>query len=334
MRPRFHPRLINGPFDDPGLFIPFLYENRAILFDSGDLNALSTRDILKVSHVFVTHTHMDHFIGFDRLLRLFLGRDKQLYLYGPAGFLQNVEGKLAGYTWNLVEKYNYRLGLHLTEVHADYRITRTYHCRDKFIPQKKFVKHPFSEMLHAEAGFKVSCVVLDHGLPCLAFSIQERFHVNIIKTRLESLGLETGPWLTRFKQALYSETDPDSKFEVETPGKQIGKKYRLGELAGQIALITPGQKITYITDVVFSDSNNAKIIDFAANSDHLFIEAVFLDKDREMAEQKFHLTARQAGELAARAGVKQFTIFHFSPRYLGRESLLYQEALEAYNKYI
>jgi ribonuclease Z len=89
MRPRFHPRLINGPFDDPGLFIPFLYENRAILFDLGDINTLSARDILKVSHVFITHTHMDHFIGFDRLLRLFLGREKKLYLYGPQGFLKN-----------------------------------------------------------------------------------------------------------------------------------------------------------------------------------------------------------------------------------------------------
>jgi ribonuclease Z len=121
---------------------------------------------------------------------------------------------------------------------------------------------------------------------------------------------------------------------VDIPGTQIRKKFRLGELAKQIALITPGQKITYITDVVYSDSNNEKIVDFAADSDHLFIEAVFLDEDHEMAKQKYHLTARQAGELAARAGAKQFTVFHFSPRYLGQENLLYQEASEAYNQFI
>ena len=89
MRPTFSPRLINNPFDDPGLYIPFLYRNRAMLFDLGDLSGLTSRDLLKVSHVFVTHTHMDHFIGFDTLLRRLMGRAKTLHLYGPHGFLQN-----------------------------------------------------------------------------------------------------------------------------------------------------------------------------------------------------------------------------------------------------
>ena len=98
MRPSFLPRLVNRPFDDPGLFIPFLFEKRAILFDLGDIYSLSAKEILKTSHVFITHTHMDHFFGFDRLLRLFLGRDQHLFLYGPEGFLKNVEGKLAAYS--------------------------------------------------------------------------------------------------------------------------------------------------------------------------------------------------------------------------------------------
>jgi len=89
MRLSFHPRLVNGPFDDPGLFIPFQFQNRAVIFDLGDINRLTPKDILKISHVFVSHTHMDHFIGFDRLLRLSLGREKNLALYGPPGFLEN-----------------------------------------------------------------------------------------------------------------------------------------------------------------------------------------------------------------------------------------------------
>lgn len=124
MRPSFHPRLINGPYDDPGLFVPFLYGKRAILFDLGDIHTLPARDILKITHAFVSHTHMDHFTGFDRLLRLFLGRGKDLHLYGPRGFLRNIEGKLAGYTWNLVDQYTAPFSLHVAEVREETVLTR------------------------------------------------------------------------------------------------------------------------------------------------------------------------------------------------------------------
>ena len=147
MRPRFYPRLINGLFDDPGLYIPFLFENRAILFDLGDTLPLSARDLLKISHVFVTHTHVDHFIGFDRVLRILLGREKQLHLYGPAGFLKNVEGKLAAYSWNLVKNYPYRLGLYLTEVHLDYLLTQEYLCQNEFVPTGRAVRKSYQQVL-------------------------------------------------------------------------------------------------------------------------------------------------------------------------------------------
>ncbi len=330
MRPGFHPRLINGPFDDPGLFIPFLFQNRAVIFDLGDIACLSARDILKISHAFVSHTHMDHFIGFDRLLRLSLGRAKNISLYGPPGFLKNVEGKLAGYTWNLADKYNHPLCLQISEVHPQYTLCRQYRCRDRFQPLQDPVEQPFAGILYEEPAFRVSAVILDHKIPCLGFSIQERFHVNIIKTGLTTLGLTPGPWLTEFKQALYTQADPASEFEAKFDPQKPAKHFTLGELANSIARITPGQKISYITDVIYSRSNRQRIVELIKGSDHLFIEAVFLDQDREMAERKQHLTARQAGHLAGTAQVKQITVFHFSPRYMGEETLLREEAGAAY----
>ena len=334
MRPLFHPRLINSAFDDPGLFIPFLLEKRAVLFDLGDIHSLSSRDILKISHVFITHTHIDHFYGFDRLLRLFLGREKIVYMYGPAGFLKNIEGKLSSYSWNLVDNFSNQFGFHLTEVHSKHLFTNLYLCRDKFRPAHPAKVKPFSSILFEEPALSISTVVLDHSIPCLGFSIRERFHVNIKKDGLDSLGLETGPWLHEFKQALINHKPFDSEFETNIKKGISGKKkFILGDLAKQIAIITAGQKITYIADVVYNESNSDKIIDFAKDSDHLFIEAAFLDKHKSIAKTKNHLTARQAGTIAARAGIKQFTIFHFSPRYICQEKLLFEEAHEAYKAY-
>lgn len=333
MRPSFIPRLINDPFSDPGLLVPFLFEKRALMFDLGDLHALSPRDLLKVTHVFVTHSHMDHFIGFDSLLRTFLGREKDLHLYGPPGFMNHVEGRLAGYIWNLVHEFEKDLRLKLTEVHPAVTVTREYSCRSGFSPEGALQESPFQGMLLRESAFHVEGVLLDHRIPCLGLSLVEHFYVNIIKEGLKDMGLPMGPWLTRFKKALYEKKDMESRFSVtwERHGEVIKERdFGLGELANKIAAISPGQRFAYVTDIIGSPENYEKVAQLARGADHLYIEAAFLDADRETAHHKYHLTAREAGEMARRAGVKGFTPFHFSPRYRNREEEIIAEAQEAF----
>jgi len=332
MRPSFQPRLINDPFSDPGLYIPFLYEKRALLFDLGQLRGLSARDLLKITHVFVTHTHMDHFIGFDTLLRIFLGREKEIHIFGPSGFFTHVEGKLAAYTWNLVDEYETNLTLRVTEVHPEKILTRMYICKDRFEPQSEQIRESFSGILWKEPSFHVEAAILDHRIPCLGLSLVENFYVNIIKEGLKELGLSVGPWLNRFKKALYEKKDPSDEFPVtrEERGTVIKEKtFALGELAQKIATISPGRKVTYITDIIGSPENYEKVISLADRSDYLFIEAAFLDCHKEIAQRKYHLTAREAGELARLSDVKHYTLFHFSPRYNHMADELEKEAKEA-----
>lgn len=333
MKPIFHANLINDPFYDPVLFIRFMYQSRAILFDLGDISELSARDMLKITHVFVSHTHMDHFIGFDTLLRIFLGRNKKLHLFGPNGFLKNVEGKLAGYTWNLVSEYVTDFRIIATEVQEDLLIKREYPCKKRFAPSKE-EKTRFTGILLKEPAFFVKTTILDHNqIPCLAFRIEENFHVNINKEKLKEMNLPVGPWLSRFKEAIYKNKDKEMEFSVtwEERGKVVKEeKFSFQKLVKEIAIITPGQKVTYVTDVTGTRENIEKIVELARNSDTLFIEATFLDKDRDLAKRKSHLTAKQAGMIARMAGVKKIVVFHFSPRYHGNPDALRKEALSEF----
>ncbi|HXE97212.1 MAG TPA: MBL fold metallo-hydrolase, partial [Dongiaceae bacterium] len=72
-------------------------------------------------------------------------------------------------------------------------------------------------------------------------------------------------------------------------------------------------------------ANAARIVALARDADYLFIEATFLEEDRERIGERYHLTARQAGLLAREAGVARAIPFHFSPRYQGLEDKLREE---------
>jgi ribonuclease Z len=116
MRSIFAPRLVNGPFGDPGLYVDFRDERRAVLFDLGDISVLAPRLLLRLSHVFVSHAHMDHFSGFDQLLRVVLGRKQSITMFGGPGFVRQVEHKLLAYVWNVIHRYENPLTLTVHEI--------------------------------------------------------------------------------------------------------------------------------------------------------------------------------------------------------------------------
>jgi ribonuclease Z len=333
MRPVFQPSLVNGPFGDPALFLDILFERRALLFDLGDLAALPPRKLLRTSHVFVSHTHMDHFVGFDRLLRVCLGRERPLALYGPENFIGQVEHKLAAFTWNLVENYAVDLVLTVHEVTPDGGLRRaTFSSRERFARHDHPTVPIVDGRLLAEPAFEVRCALLDHRTPCLAFAVQEAMHVNVWRNRLAELGVEPGPWLREAKRAALAGAPDDTALGVPAAGPQSGgdRCLTLGELRASALRLVPGQKIAYVTDVAHHAGNADRIVALAAGADLLFIESTFLEAEAAEAARKAHLTAHEAGALARAAGVRVMIPFHFSPRYTGREAELRAEAREAF----
>lgn len=321
------PRLINGPFEDPGLFIDFRYGRRAILFDLGDLSPLSNRELMRVTHAFVSHTHIDHFAGFERLLRVCLHRPGPLHLVGPPGFIDRVEHKLQGFTWNLIDDTSVDFRLHVSEFHEPL-IARTavFAARQVFRRQDLPASGLPSNVVLREDDFHIEAVALDHGTPSLAFGLRERIRVNVRRGVLESLGLPKGPWLSEAKRLIRAGTDDAS---IEIPG--IGQ-IALGELKERLFFIGRGQSVAYVTDAGFTKSNREKILFIAREADRLFIEAVFLEKDHVLAEASHHLTAWQAGELAHMAKASEITLFHHSARYLEEPDALRREAFCAFEQ--
>ena len=329
VKPIIHPRLINDPFSDPSLYIEFQWEHRAILFDLGSNITLPPRMLLKITDVFVSHTHIDHFIGFDNLLRTVLGRDKQLRLFGPPGIISNVEGKLSSYTWNLIEDYPF--SMEVFEV-GD-QITSALFKAGTGFKKEPATEKPFDRILLKEPRFTIETVFLDHRTPSMAFSLKERFHINVDKEKLNTLNLPVGPWLSDLKEAIWRGANRDAPFSVKcsVDGKIKEKKFDLGFLIDKITTITDGQKITYVTDAVFSEKNKDKIVRLGKDSDIFFCEATYLDIDKDKAKERYHLTAKEAGILAREAEVKRLEVFHFSPRYKDIPDDLFNEAQKEFH---
>ncbi len=320
MKPTFHHRLVNREFEDPSLYVRFIRERRAILFDAGHISTLNPGDVQKITEIFVSHMHIDHFIGFDSILRALLRRDIPLRVYGPEGIIEGVEGRLKGYSWNLIRDYPaeievFSIGKAVVR-HA------SFYARDSFRRIDRD-ERTFDGILLRGSYFRVKAAILSHGIPCLGFSLEEDFHINIDKAILNKMGLPVGPWLSDFKRMIREGAGLDESISVSN------RSFRIGELI-DVVRITKGQKISYVVDVSPEEENIARIIELVKGSDTFYCEAYFLHEDIERARERNHLTARIAGEIAKRAGVKDLILIHFSPKYRDRMSQIISEAMDAF----
>lgn len=336
MTPSFSSSLVNDPFGDPGLYVEIKWARRALLFDLGQNDSLGPTRLLRATDLFISHTHMDHFIGFDPILRVALGRGKTLRLTGPPGLIANVTGKLRGYTWNLVD--GYPLTIEVREFHPEEVRYTLFRATDGFQPITMPAQPcrpsdpctPFPVL--EDPMFTVKAIALNHRIPSFGYALQEQFHINVNKEKLHAAGLPVGSWLKDMKQHLWQGQPDDFRFTATlyVEHRREEREFRLGDLRDQFVTITRGQKLAYVVDVRYDADNEAKIVELARGADVLYCEAPYLDADAEKASARYHLTAKQAGLLARKAGVRHLVVFHFSPRYTGQGAALIREAMDAF----
>ncbi len=332
MHALFDAHLVNGEFGDPGVYVDFRDERRALLFDVGDLGALPPRKLLRLSHLFISHRHMDHFSGFDRLLRVVLGRKAHIVLTGGPGTLDGVGHKLAAYSWNLVHRYPEELVLDVRELGVDGGVSRAvFSSRTGFERDGQPSTTTNGDLLLDEPALRVRGRFVDHGIPCLAFALEEKARIRVAKDRLLAAGLATGAWLREFKHAVLTGLPGDTPIEVEWRDRDgVHAVTRCVDELRPLALdAVAGRRIGYVTDLRCTEANVRVLEALLGGVDLLFIESVFLDAERDHAARKHHLTARQAGTIARRLGARAVLPFHFSPRYEGRADALRSELATA-----
>ena len=101
-----------------------------------------------------------------------------------------------------------------------------------------------------------------------------------------------------------------------------------GEIIANSRLVRPSaapKRYAYCSDTAYSPS----IIPIIEGVDLLYHEATFMESDKARAKETFHSTARQAAEIARKAGVKRLVIGHYSARYEDLTAL-HKEAREIY----
>src|SRR5512144_607024 len=108
MRPRspfryLKPTFFSGLLDDPVLYLFLRPSGRGLLFDCGQIHHLAKRVLKSVDALFISHAHMDHFMGIDTFIRNNHVSPRTIDLYGPPGIAGKTARKLAGYDWNLCE---------------------------------------------------------------------------------------------------------------------------------------------------------------------------------------------------------------------------------------
>ncbi|HUP05841.1 MAG TPA: MBL fold metallo-hydrolase [Caldimonas sp.] len=331
MRTTLDPHLVDPTAFEPGLVVDVRDDRRAFLVDLGpNVASLAPRVLLRATHAFVTHTHMDHWAGFDHLLALGLGRMPRLVLWGGPGFCEQVAHKLHAYTWNVVHRYAVPMTI---EAHAFEEDGARAHAI--FDSVRGFAGSGIGrerasgdeDVLHDDPLFRVRAAIVDHEMPVLAFAIEEKAQVRVAVDRIAAAGLATGAWLRTLKRAVLDGAPDDTPIDLawrDRTGERTERR-SVGELRHLVLDTVPGRRIGYVTDLRATPGNVERLERLLGDADLIFIEAVFRDADREQAARKNHLTARQAGEIARRLRARRVVPFHFSPRYRGAEGALVAE---------
>ncbi len=147
-------------------------------------------------------------------------------------------------------------------------------------------------IVHRDDRFTLRCDRLRHRIEAFGWRLDEPAGRRMLPERLAAAGVH-GPDVGRLQ----------AEGRIEIDGRWVG--------IDEVSETRPGQSFAFIMDTAWCDA----AVELAAGADLVVCEATFLTSEEALAEEYGHLTARQAGRLAAEAGARRLVLSHFSPRY-------------------
>ncbi|MDR3638415.1 MAG: MBL fold metallo-hydrolase [Isosphaeraceae bacterium] len=311
-------RLVNGSTGDPALLVDYPGRDDALLFDVGENGSLDDATLADLGAVFISHHHVDHFIGFDRVVRANLDRDKALSVYGPEGTIRKVYDKIKSYEYPFFPFQKLVIKVH--DVLPGVMRSALLECTRRFPEPTIEAREWPGPVVHDTADLSVEATLVDHTTPCLAFALVEKPVVFPDPERLAQGPIRPGPWVSEALELIRRGAPSDAKIRIGA------KLVALEELRATYFTESACSRIAYVTDTAWSQSARPSLLRLAHEATRLYCDAFYADAQRKSAEKHRHMTATQAAEFAREAGVSELVLIHFAARYKGHFEALVAEA--------
>lgn len=156
-------------------------------------------------------------------------------------------------------------------------------------------------------GYDLEVVPADHRTDSVGYALIEHIRLGRFDPdQARALGVPEGPLWGKIHKG-------------ETVALADGRRVAPEELVGRSR---PGRRVVYSGDT----RPCLPMIEAATGADLLVHEATFSEEERDRARETGHSTAREAAEVAVKAGVKRLVLTHLSARYSREAPELLEEA--------
>lgn len=267
--------------------------------ECGDASDLTVKDCQNTEAIFISHTHIDHFINFDTILRHQIGIQRRVVICGPTGITQQVQSKLKGYQWNLIAED--AIVYEVREIQNEGKIT----CSE--------IKPPFwniepidkeLDCLYQNEKCTVEFVLLDHKTPSVAYLFKEH---DTLKIDLGKAQFKGGAWVNALKNA-YTNHEDDAQITIAAVTYLAKELYYLLDLK-------KGHQLGVIMDHAANAANHDLIYSMFKDCDTVYIESFYKAEDQEQAQQNYHSYSIESARIMKKCQVKNAIPVHFSRRY-------------------